>query len=229
MFAFVALTALSPLAARAQTAGAVPTGDAEPSVRVAPTIAAVRTATPPTIDGRLDDAAWAQATVISTFTQRDPDEGVAASETTEVRIAYDNEAIYVGARLADRGQVTSRLGRRDMTLAASDWFRVSFDTYHDRRIGVRFDVNPAGVRRDATVGASGGSGGGGGGGGSTSAFGGGDGDLAWDAVWDAATAVDQSGWTAELRIPFSQLRFAPADEQTWGLQLERLIARKQEY
>ena len=149
--------------------------------------------------------------MIALFVQRDPDEGVPASEATEVRIAYDDEAMYIAARMHDRGTVTSRLGRRDMVNTSSDWFRVSLDSYYDRRSAFRFEVNPAGVRRDAAI--SGGSG---------------DGDLAWDAVWDAAATIDADGWTAEMRIPFSQLRFTVADEQLWGLQLERLIDRRQE-
>jgi hypothetical protein len=203
----LALLILAPTLARGQTPAVQPRGGA----RVAPVALAVRTSTPPRIDGRLDDAAWAQAPAIAGFTQRDPDEGEPVSEATEARILYDDQAIYVSARLHDRSPVTSRLGRRDMAPSSSDWFRVSFDSYHDRRTAFRFEVNPAGVRRDAAIsGASG------------------DGDLAWDAVWDAASGTDEDGWTAEMRIPFSQLRFAPAEEQVWGVQLERVIDRTQE-
>ena len=128
-FVLAALASFGPLAAHAQIPIASPAAEsAAAALRIAPTVAAARV--------------WALATLINGFTQRDPNEGLPASEGTEVWIAYDNEAIYVGARLRDRGEVTSRLGRRDMTLASSDWFRVSFDSYHDRRIGVRFDVNP---------------------------------------------------------------------------------------
>ena len=219
----LALLALTPAVGRAQTPPdsqtAVPPASDEP--RVAPSAAAVRVETAPQIDGRLDDGAWARAPVIDAFTQRDPVEGAPASEPTEVRIVYDAQAIYVGARLRDRSPVTSRLGRRDMPTNASDWFRVSFDGYHDRTTAFRFDVNPAGVRRDATLGVSGGVF-------SRGGFLGADGDLAWDGVWDAAARVDAEGWTAEMRIPFSQLRFTPRDEQTWGLQLERVIDRTQE-
>jgi hypothetical protein len=209
-----ALLALAPVHAWAQArvpeSGAATTTSTR-EARVAPRAAAVRTAVPPTVDGRLDDAAWNEAPVIDTFVQRDPDEGVPATETTEVRIAYDDEAIYIAARLHDRGEVTSRLGRRDMATASSDWLRVSLDSFYDRRTAFRFEVNPAGVRRDAVI-----------------TGGAGDGDLAWDAVWDAAATIDEGGWTAEMRLPFSQLRFTAADEQTWGLQIERLIDRRQE-
>lgn len=181
--------------------------------RVVPRSAATRVSSAPAIDGRLDDVAWSQLPTVTTFTQRDPEEGVPASEPTEVWIAYDNEAIYVAARLHDRSPVTTRLGRRDMSSSSSDWLKVSLDSFYDRRTAFRFEVNPSGVRRDATIS-----------GGSTS----GDGDLAWDAVWDAATTTDANGWSAEMRIPLSQLRFGVADEQTWGLQIERLIDRRQE-
>jgi hypothetical protein len=99
----------------------------------------------------LDDLAWSRTRPITTFRQRDPQEGEPVSEATEVWLVYDDEAIYVGARLVDRQPVTSRLGRRDMQISSSDWFRVSFDSFYDRRTAYRFEVNPAGVRRDAAL------------------------------------------------------------------------------
>ena len=192
------------------------------ATRAIPSAIASSTPTPPDIDGRLDDEVWLRAPVISQFTQRDPDEGVPESERTEVRVIYDDEKIYVGVRLHDRQRVTTRMGRRDMELSSSDWIRVSFDSYFDRRTAYRFDVNPSSVRRDAILGA-GNSGGGGGGGGFT----GPEGDLAWDPVWDARATVDEAGWTAELSIPFSQLRFVQ-NAETWGLQIERILDRRQE-
>jgi hypothetical protein len=216
-----ALLAALPAGARAQAGDTAATAAAAPPVRLVPAAVAVRAAVAPQIDGRLDDEAWAAAPVIDAFVQRDPVEGAPASERTEVRIVYDDGAIYVGARLHDRRPVTSRLGRRDMVLGGSDWFRMSFDSYRDRRSAFRFDVNPAGVRRDAVLGPLDGGFGGGG-------FAGPEGDLAWDAVWQAAARVDPGGWTVEVRIPLSQLRFAPAEEQLWGVQLERIIDRTQE-
>jgi hypothetical protein len=97
-----------------------------------------------------------------------------------------------------------------MTMAASDWLTVLFDSYHDHRSAFGFAVNPLGVRRDQ-------------------ARAGGAEDDSWDPVWEAATAIDDEGSTAELRIPFSQLRFSPADEQVWGVQFERTIARNAEF
>ncbi len=162
------------------------------------------------IDGRLDEAAWAAAPVVDRFTQIDPDEGAPSAQRTEVRILYDDQALYVGARLWDTGEVTGRLGRRDMSLGDSDWFGVMLDSYHDHRTAFGFDVNPAGVRRDEVKVIE-------------------SDDNSWDPVWEVATTVDAEGWTAEYRIPFSQIRFSPERKQTWGLQLERLIGRSHEY
>lgn len=201
-----------------------------------PVAQAIRTPTPPKIDGRLDDSEWQAAKVISSFRQRDPHEGQPASHPTSVRVLFDDEAIYIGARIENTEPINFRLGRRDMDFSSSDWFQVSLDTFTDRRNAVRFSVNPGGVKRDAIVtGDYFGTGG---------PFTGADGELAWDAVWDAVTSIDAHGWTAELRIPFSQLRFAKAAEapvqgepdeepsrgveQTWGVQFETIDARRQE-
>lgn len=203
------LTALwllaAPLAAVAQD-----NADAE-SHRSAPSVAAVQAITAIQIDGQLNDAAWAAAHPVTSFTQRDPDEGAPGSRSTEVRILYDDEALYIAARL--EGPATYRLGRRDMALLDSDWFGMTVDSYHDLRTGFRFQVNPGGVQRDAAMQM--------GGGGEVE-------DLSWEAVWEVATAVTDAGWTVEMRIPFSQLRFSSASVQTWGLQLERIIGPRQE-
>ena len=161
------------------------------------------------LDGRLDDSDWAKGQVTGSFTQLEPDEGKPGSQRTEVRVLYDGAFLYVGARLLDDGRVTGRLGRRDMDPGDSDWFRVFLDSYHDHRTAFGFEVNPAGVRRDEirTIDSD---------------------DNTWDPVWDVATRQDSTGWTAEIRIPFSQLRFSGADEQTWGVQFERVIGRNRE-
>jgi hypothetical protein len=175
----------------------------------APTVSALRIEEPIRIDGRLDEEAWARAVPVSEFTQVVPDEGQPATERTEVRILFDADAIYVGARMYDRQPPTTRLGRRDAFLS-TDWLTVIFDSYHDHRTAFGFEVNPSGVRRDQTRD-------------------GGREDSSWDPVWEVATTVDGDGWTAEMRIPFSQLRFNPAVEQTWGVQLERMLARRGEF
>ena len=176
----------------------------------APALAAVRATTPVRVDGRLDDEAWAAASPATQFTQLDPAEGKPGTEPTEVRVLYDDEALYVGARMRDSAPVTTRLGRRDMSMEASDWLTVILDSYHDHRTAYGFEINPSGVRRDQTRSES-------------------REDDSWDPVWEAQTTTDSAGWTAELRIPFSQLRFNPAAEQTWGIQVERQIARKGEF
>ncbi|MGH7476258.1 MAG: DUF5916 domain-containing protein [Longimicrobiales bacterium] len=178
----------------------------------APVAQATRVTAPIVIDGVLDEAVWQQGAPITTFRQLDPEEGAPVSQPTEVRILFDESALYVAARLS--GPVRYRLGRRDMQLLDSDWFGVVFDSYHDHRTAFRFQVNPGGVQRDATISMAGGN----------IAD-----DDSWDAVWEIGTARDAEGWTAELRIPFSQLRFTAAAEQTWGLQLERIIGSRQEY
>ncbi|MFL5582364.1 MAG: DUF5916 domain-containing protein [Gemmatimonadaceae bacterium] len=166
-----------------------------------------------TIDGRLDEAAWAAAEPITDFTQLDPDEGRPISERTEVRILYDGAALYIAARMWDqRGAagVQTRLVRRDQQMD-SDWFEVVIDSFHDHLGRAFFRVNPSGVKFDAL------------GQGNSNP------DAGWDPIWEAATSVGVEGWTAEYRIPLSQLRFPRAERQTWGLQVRRFISRRNEY
>ncbi|MGQ0764804.1 MAG: DUF5916 domain-containing protein [Gemmatimonadota bacterium] len=200
------------LAATAFTLSVSASPQATASVHDRPltTSRAVRVSDPPRIDGRLDDAVWAQAPITDSFTQIEPDEGKPSSQRTEVRVLYDDVALYVGVHLHDNGSITGRLGRRDMALGDSDWFGLAIDSYHDHRTAFVFDVNPLGVRRDAikTIQSD---------------------DNSWDPVWDVATEIIPGGWTAEYRVPFSQLRFSGATEQVWGIQFERLIGREAEY
>src|SRR5881628_1136087 len=180
--------------------------------RVPPTMTAERVRRPPTLDGRLDDPAWAGAVPIRGFTETDPDEGKAASESTTVMLLYDADAIYVGARLYDDApaKISSRLGRRDDN-TQSDVFYVDFDSYHDHRTAFEFAVNPAGVKLDDLC--------------SNDFF---IGDRSWDPVWEVATATDSIGWVVEMRIPFSQLRFPQVREQVWGVNFFRWVFRKNE-
>lgn len=203
---------------RAQTPGEADQDTASPGLpgpgdysHAAPLAGAVRTTSPIRIDGRLDEEAWSRAVPASGFTQLDPLEGNPATELTEVRVAFDDAAIYIGATLHDSAPVTTRLTRRDGDLTDSDYFEVTLDSYHDHQTAYRFTVNPSGVKQDAAI--SGGQG---------------SGDDSWDPVWNVATEVGDDGWTAEIRIPFSQLRFSPLESQTWGVQFERRIQRKQE-
>ena len=177
--------------------------------RIVRNATATRARGPIRLDGRLDEADWANAAVSDSFTQTDPDQGRPATQLTRVRVLYDDAFLYVGARLDDTGKVTGRLGRRDMDPGDSDWFRVFLDSYHDHRTAFGFEVNPAGVRRDETRAID-------------------TDDGTWDPVWDVATQVDASGWTAEMRIPFSQLRFSGGSQQVWGVQFERVTGRTNE-
>ncbi len=174
---------------------------------------ALPTGSPLRLDGRLDEAVWRTAPAATDFRQHQPREGQPATQRTEVRFAYDGTALYVGARMFDEqgaSGVRTRLVRRDGTLD-SDYLEVILDPYHDHIGRLFFTVNPSGVRSDAN-----GLGGGG--------------DDSWDPVWEVATAIDSLGWTAELRIPFSQLRYpeTSAGEQTWGLQIWRQANRLNE-
>lgn len=176
-------------------------------------VTATRTARPPAIDGRLDDAAWASATPVTSFVQANPREGEPASERTEVRILYDDAALYVAARMFERdpARIRSVLTRRDDSGAPNDLFTIALDTYHDHQTAMQFSVNPAGVRLDQL-----------------SAGDQASGDEGWDPVWEAATRVDADGWTAELRIPLSQLRFAQRDVQQWGINIFRTLSTRNE-
>ena len=166
-----------------------------------------------TIDGRLDEDAWSKATPITDFTQVDPKEGEPSTQRTEVRFLYDEEALYVGARMFEKNgarDVVTRLVRRDAD-QESDYFEVVIDSYHDHLGRAFFDINPSGSKFDALgVGAS-------------------NPDASWDGIWEAGTKIDSLGWTAELRIPFSQLRFSRQEAQTWGLQVRRFMQRSHEY
>jgi hypothetical protein len=176
----------------------------------APVAQAVRATEPFRVDGVLDEGIWLDIPPITSFTQLVPVEGAPATERTEIRFAFDDVALYIGARMHDRHPVTTRLGRRDMGMSASDWLTIIFDSYHDHRTAFGFEVNPSGVRRDQTRTEQ-------------------NEDDSWDPVWEVATSIDDDGWTAEIRIPFSQLRFNPGAEQVWGLQVERQIARLREF
>jgi hypothetical protein len=194
---------LLPGVARAQQTPA-PASAAE---RPRPVATAVPRSGPVTLDGRLDEPAWQAAPPAGGFIQQRPNEGAPPTDSTEVRFLYDDEAIYIGARMFNaRGAsgVTSRLTRHD-DIPASDILRIDFDTYHNKLHWVEFDVNPAGWRGDAT-----------------------DVDRSWDPVWQAEARVDSAGWTAEIRIPFSQLRFSRDSVQRWGLNLTRIEHRSQE-
>jgi len=180
---------------------------------IPPQITAVRVSQGPVLDGRLDDSVWALATPITDLRQSDPEEGKLVSESTEVRVLYDASALYIGVRLFDREpkKIARHLGRRD-TFTQSDDFRVLIDSYHDHRTAYRFDVTPLGVKSDLQFGDDGNFA-----------------DQSWDPVWEVATSIDARGWSAEYRIPFTQLRFSRQRDQVWGIRFVRTILRKNEF
>ncbi len=166
----------------------------------------------PELDGRLDDPSWISTVAVTDFTQSRPNDGESATERTEVRVTYDRDALFISARMYDSEPdgISARLGRRDSD-TQSDLFYVVIDSYHDHRTAFRFSVNPLGVRGDMIAS-------------NDNTWG----DDSWDPVWEVATQIDSLGWTAELRIPFSQLRFSSAADQVWGINFSRDIFRKDE-
>lgn len=198
----VAMVALAARRAPAQDSVAKRVTTARPVAQSA------RRSGPITIDGALDERAWQSAPPITTFTQQQPNDGAAPTQRTEVRVLYDDGALYIGARMYDtegaRG-VSTQLARRDATLN-SDLLVIDLDPFRDRLHYTEFSINPSGVRVDLL-----------------------DGDASWDPVWEGAARVDSLGWTAEMRIPLSQLRFPRDSVQTWGLQVTRFVQRLNEY
>lgn len=166
---------------------------------------------PPVIDGRIDEPVWAKVEWSSDFVQREPDEGKPPAQPTSFKILYDEKNIYVAIRAHDSepAKIVGRLARRDTV--DGDWVEIQFDSYHDHLSAFCFMVNAAGVKSDMFLS--------------------GDGELEnpdWNPIWDAETAVDGEGWTAEMRIPFSQLRYAGGAQSSWGVQVNRKFFRSQE-
>jgi hypothetical protein len=183
---------------------------------------------PPVIDGLLDDVAWNEAPILTNFVQREPVEGEPVSERTEIRLVYDESALYVGAWMFVDDPSTIVVGetRRDASLQNTDAFLMVLDTYLDRQNGFVFGTTPAGIEYDGQVTRDGQ--GGGGGGPRQRAGSGGGFNLNWDGAWEVATSTDDNGWYAELRIPFDTLRYLEGGEQTWGANFSRNIRIRNE-
>src|SRR5260221_2155858 len=168
---------------------------------------------PPTVDGHLDDDAWKQADWAGIYTQQAPTEGAPPTMPTELKILYDDKHLYFAIRAYDDPDKIHRYpGRRDDFQGyAVDIVGICFDSYNDKRTGFEFDLTAGGGKIDLILGN-----------GET------EWDTTWDAVWDGKVASDEKGWTAEVRVPFNQLRYGPQKEQVCGIHAWRWLARNQE-
>lgn len=162
------------------------------------------------IDGILDESAWSSAIVTTGFTESEPEPNTTPSQRTEVRIIYDDKGLYVGAHMLDDDpdNILKELSVRD-SRNNTDWFGITLDTYQDGLNGFGFIVTAAGVQQDYK-------------------FAGDDDDSNWDAVWQSAVSIDETGWIAEIMIPYSAIRFPSTDIQHWNLQLGRELRRTRE-
>ncbi|MEM8489008.1 MAG: DUF5916 domain-containing protein, partial [Bacteroidota bacterium] len=215
------LTLVAPSAAFATAPTTAPTTalateDDPPETR--PSLIAQRTTEAIAIDGMLDEDSWNTAALASEFQQYEPQEGAPASQQTEVRILYSNNAVYIGAYMYDEApeKILRTLGRRD-DLNQADWFLVAIDSYYDRKTSYNFGVNAAGIQVDGVNTDA-----------SSFRFGPLVFDTSWDAVWASAVRVHEDGWSVEMRIPYSMLRFPELTEQTWGINFRRVIPRNSE-
>ncbi len=172
---------------------------------------AVRAMVPPVMDGRDDDPVWRTAPPITAFQEWDPTEGKEPRFRTVAKLAFDASNLYVFVRAYDpRPDSIIRILERRDTFTPSDQILVFLDSYHDRRTGNMFGVNAAGVKYDEAI------------------YDDGNEDAAWDGVWDAVTTIDSLGWTAEFRIPMSQLRYSTGQTHTFGITIDRDIYRYSE-
>jgi hypothetical protein len=175
------------------------------------TVHVVRTATPPVIDGDLSDAVWSNAAVVDDLHQVSPTEYAEPYERTEVLILYDDDALYIAARLYDTEPelITAKTLRQNGSIGDDDRFFVTIDPFNDRRSGYYFGVNPNGVRSDGLYRNV------------TEFYG------DWDTIYHAAAGRFEGGWTAEIEIPFKSISFDPSTD-TWGLNFSRTVVRKNE-
>ena len=179
-------------------------------------IPAIKLSLPVKIDGNLNDEAWKDVPATGDFITFSPHFGKPSSHKTAVKITYDNSAVYVGAYMYDnpqniRKQITARdnFERQDV-----DVFTVGFDTYHDKQNAFVFNVTAAGVQGDVKE--------------SNGGVGPGGYDKSWDAVWESKVSIKKDGWVAEIKIPFSAIRFSKKELQDWGLNFARFIRKENE-
>src|SRR5258705_1206798 len=192
-------------AALALSAAATAATDRVDAVAVPATSNALR------VSAALNEDVWRLATPADAFRQREPQDGGEPSQRTEFRVAYDAFHLFVKVRAydAEPGKIVTYLTRRDQD-SPCDWLHVYVDSYHDKRTAYEFAVNPSGVKIDRYW------------------YNDNNRDDSWDAVWDVAVSRDPQGWTAEFRIPFSQLRFSPSQGSTFGFAVARRIGRLNE-
>ncbi|MCZ6769987.1 MAG: carbohydrate binding family 9 domain-containing protein, partial [Acidobacteria bacterium] len=176
----------------------------------------IRTQQPVVLDGRLDEEAWGKANVVRALSQRDPEEGMPATEKTEIRALYDQESLYFGVKCFDsdaEGILATEL-RRDNAFINDDSFAVILDTFHDHRNAFLFRINPRGTQYDALITEEGR-----------------DVNVSWDERWEVETRIEEDGWSAEIRIPLSSIRFSTSsgESTTFGVDFERIIRRKNEF
>jgi RluA family pseudouridine synthase len=203
--ALIAVLTLLSFPAFAQTTVSSPDGRKQ--------MQAVKTASPITVDGALDEEVWQRAAPATNFIQADPLEGQPATEITEVRIAFDADYLYIGATCRDTGAAGIVINeiRKDFAGRDQDTFEVLLDTFTDRRNGFVFATNARGAKADTQI-----------------ANEGRDVNTNWDAVWWVESQRTADGWTAEFRIPFKTLRFEAGEGKTWGINFARRVRRKNE-
>jgi len=165
------------------------------------------------INGRMDEAFWGKLKFDGNFVQREPDIGQPSTEETAMCIVYNDKKLIFGIRCYDKEpeQIIAREMRRDARLDDEDSFHIVFDTFNDKRNGFYFAINPNGCRRDATFNDEG------------TSF-----NDEWDGIWECETKINDQGWFAEVAIPWETLRFGKEDSLVWGMNLSRLIRRKNE-
>src|SRR5258708_4767658 len=172
----------------------------------------IRTTDAIKIDGILDEPAWSQVEPATDFREQQPNEGAPASERTEVRVLFDDKNIYFGIRAfdSDAKHINARELVRDADFSNDDTVAILLDTYHDRRNGFRFIVNPLGTQQDALITDEGR-----------------DINVTWNGAWVSAGRIDDKGYTVEIEIPLTTLRFKEGIE-SWGFNVSRVIRRKNE-
>ncbi len=174
-------------------------------------IKAVKLTSKISIDGKLEESVYKFPAAVNSFTQRQPNESKPASEKTDVWVFYDDDAIYFCAKMYDShpDSIMALLGRRD-NFQNSDFFAAAIDPYHDKQTGYFFVINPLGAIVDGTM------------------YNDSWNDDSWNGIWDYAASINDDGWSAEMKIPFSQLRFNASDSMKWGINFQREIERRKE-